>query len=50
VVLNPGGALLIALVSRLLMSMTDLLFAGGAVLAERRYRRTLAGSSEVARP
>jgi glycosyltransferase 2 family protein len=49
-VLNPAAALLIALVSRVLMSVADLLFAGGAVLAERRHRRALSGVPEVARP
>jgi uncharacterized membrane protein YbhN (UPF0104 family) len=48
--LSAGAALLVALVSRLLMSFADLLFAGGAVLAERRHRRSLGSVAEVARP
>ena len=44
-----GGALLIALVSRALMSVADLLFAGGAVLAERRHGRGPAGVVDIAR-
>lgn len=35
-VLSPGGALLVALASRVLLTVADLLLAGGAALAARR--------------
>jgi uncharacterized membrane protein YbhN (UPF0104 family) len=47
-VLNVGGALLVALVSRVLMSSGDLVLAGAAVLAERRHRRRADAVAEVA--
>jgi uncharacterized membrane protein YbhN (UPF0104 family) len=48
-VLNAGAALLVALVSRALMSLGDLVFAGAAVLAARRHRRSASGVPEAAR-
>jgi hypothetical protein len=49
-VLNAGAALLVALLSRVLLSVADLVFAGAAVLAERRHRRSLPDVPEAARP
>lgn len=48
-VASTAGALLVALVSRALMSFADLLFAGAAVLAERRHRRGVRVLTEVPR-
>jgi len=49
-VMSPGRALLVAVVSRVLMSGADLGLAGAALLLERRRRRRLPGVSGTASP